>query len=142
PRFRSAWQAYRSVEVLLRQSLGLENSPDNLPDTALAPETKGGPRVSLLADQLATQAGSFRVAFGTAGGIVPEGNLFLADAQALENASIDFRREVIAGLNLGQLAYQFRSIDAIWQRLARRTNRIARGRTGPNIQQIGRIGQT
>ena len=40
------------------------------------------------------------------------------------------------------LALSFRDVDAIWQRLARRVNRIAKGRTGPNIQQVGKIGET
>ncbi len=35
-----------------------------------------------------------------------------------------------------QLAFEFRDVDAVWQRLARRIDRIARGRTGPNIQQV------
>ena len=42
----------------------------------------------------------------------------------------------------GKLYYGFRDVDALWQRLARRVNRVARGRMGPNIQQVQRIGAT
>ncbi|MBV8268694.1 MAG: hypothetical protein JO252_20380, partial [Planctomycetaceae bacterium] len=67
---------------------------------------------------------------------------FLADAQRLQAAAADFRQDAARGLNTGQLAYEFRDVDALWQRLARRTNRIARGRSGPNIQQVASMGQT
>jgi hypothetical protein len=73
---------------------------------------------------------------------VPEGGSFLADAQRLLDAAANFRQDAVQGLNPGQLAYEFRDVDACWQRLARRTNRIARGRTGPNIGQVARIGET
>jgi len=57
-------------------------------------------------------------------------------------AATDFRQDVARGISPGQLAYEFRDVDAVWQRLARRTNRIARGRTGPNIQQVANMGTT
>ena len=73
---------------------------------------------------------------------VPEGGFILADAQSLQAAAADFRKDAARGLAPNQLAYEFRDVDAIWQRLARRVNRIARGRIGPNIQQVQRIGGT
>lgn len=144
PRVQAAWRAYRSAEVLMRPALGLPNPAESLTGTLLAPAPQPGAAspVVALADQLVQQASAFLQVFGPTAGAVPEGALFLADAQALLAAATDFRQDAARGLNPAQLAFEFRDVDAIWQRLARRTNRIARGRTGPNIQQVGRMGQT
>jgi hypothetical protein len=64
----------------------------------------------------------------------------LADAQQLQAAATDFRQDVARNLPPNQLAYEFRDVDAIWQRLARRVNRVARGRIGPNIAQVQKLG--
>jgi len=40
------------------------------------------------------------------------------------------------------MADEFQDVDACWQRLVRRVNRISRGRTGPNIQQVQKMGAT
>jgi hypothetical protein len=72
---------------------------------------------------------------------VPEGGLFLADAQRLLAAATNFRQDAAQGLNPGQLAFEFRDVDACCQRLARRTTRIARGRWGPNIAQVAKLGE-
>lgn len=140
PRVQAAWQAFQAVEVLLRQDLGLPNAPQDL---ALSAIPVGSPSpVVALADQLVTQVNAFIQVFSQTAGAVPEGGFFLADAQRLQAAAADFRQDAARGLNTGQLAYEFRDVDALWQRLARRTNRIARGRSGPNIQQVASMGQT
>lgn len=142
PRVQAAWQAFASVEVLIHQNLGLP-SPQPAIAISLTPPAGGGPSPIVgLADQLVEQTRAFIQVFGPTAAGVPEGGLFLADAQRLLDAAANFRQNAVQGLNPGQLAYEFRDVDACWQRLARRTNRLARGRTGPNIGQVARIGET
>ncbi len=142
PRVRNAWQAYHSAEVLVRRALGYPTAPEQLTNTILTEMPGGGSPVTDLANQLVKQTADFIQVFSQTAGAVPEGRQFLADAQALEAASGNFRQDAARDLSPSQLAFEFREIDAIWQRLARRTNRIARGRTGPNIQQMDRVGNT
>jgi len=143
PRVASAWQAYRAAEVLVRQTLGLPNAPMALNGTILAPQLTGvGSPIGGLTDRLLAQLNDFLNVFGPDAGAVPEGGLFLQDAQTLQAAAAQFRDEVVKGPDPARLAYDFRDVDAVWQRLARRTNRIARGRSGPNVRKIEAIGQT
>jgi hypothetical protein len=145
PRVLGAWRAFRSVDVLLRRDLGLHTRPPDLEGTLLAPAPGGPSPVVALADQLYQQVTDFLRVFGPTASTVPEGGLLLADAESLQAAVAGLRRLAAAPqprTTTAQLAYEFRSIDALWQRLARRTNRIARGRTGPKIRQIALMGQT
>ncbi len=124
----------------MRRNLGLPVQPEDLPGTALA---TGGPSpVVALADRLIDEVVTFLRDFRAAGGTVPEAGLIEADLIRLRDDAEDFRRDVGRGLDVGQLAYEFRFVDAAWQRLARRTNRIARGRVGPGLAMIGKMGQT
>ena len=141
PRVQTAWQAFASVEVLIHRNLRLDSAQPKL-QISLAPPPDGPPPIVGLATQLDEQVDEFVRVFSQTAGRVPEGGPMLADAQRLQAASAGFKRAVAANPPPNQLAYQFRDIDATWQRLARRVNRIARGRTGPNIQQIQRIGTT
>jgi hypothetical protein len=140
PQVQSAWQSFASVESLLHQNLGL-SSPQPEVSINLGSSVAGRPSPLLgLADQLVEQTAAFVTVFGPTAGGVPEGPVMLADAERLQAAAADFRQDVARGLPPTQLAYEFRDVDAIWQRLARRVNRIARGRTGPNIAQVQKLG--
>jgi hypothetical protein len=124
----------------IRQGLGL-TAP--MPADSIPPQPPPGggpPPLVVLSDQLAEQTDALVQAFGPTAGTVPEGGLILNDAQRLQGAVANFRQGVARGLNPDQLAGDFRNVDISWQRLARRINRIARGRTGPNIEQVARIG--
>ena len=139
---RNAWQAFASVEVLIHQNLGLD-SPQPVVEVALVvPQGGGAPPIVGLSNQLAEQINEFVQVFSQTAGNVPEGGLMLADAQRFQAAAADFRQDAAGGLPPNQLAYKFRDVDASWQRLARRVNRVARGRVGPNIQQVQRLGVT
>jgi hypothetical protein len=140
PRVRDAWAAYRSAEVLLHRNLGLPVQADPLAGSTAVAGSE--PQVVPLANQLVAQVDVFLQAFRPNAGNVPEGAQFLADAERLLAAASAFRKDAARGLNPGELAFEFRDVDASWQRLARRTNRIARGRTGPQIQQVETMGQT
>lgn len=142
PRVQAAWQAFASVEVLIHQNLGL-NSPQPAVQVSLAPPPGGGsPPIVGLSNQLVEQVNGYIEAFGPTAGGVPEGGAMLADAQRLQAAAAGFQQATARGLPPNQLAYQFRDVDAHWQRLARRVNRIGRGRTGPNIERVQQLGQT
>ncbi len=71
-----------------------------------------------------------------------EGGYFIADVRRLRGAAAEFRVAIPRAIDVGQLAFAFSDVDALWEVLARRTNRIAQGRTGSNVQRIEGIGQT
>ncbi len=146
PNVRNNWAAYQSVEALLRQRLNLGTTvvASPIPPQVLPPVTAPGPAANLVpvTDQLLGQLDDFIRVFSATAGRVPEGRQFLDDAGRMRNATINFRNELVAGADLGRLAYQFRDVDDCFQRLARRTSRIAQGRTGPNIQQVQLMGQS
>jgi len=142
PRVQTAWQAFASVEVLIHQNLGLDSPQPDVQVVVAPPPGGGASPVVGLSTQLVEQVTEFVQAFGPMAGNVPDGGALLADAQRLQAAAADFRQDAARGLPPNQLAYEFRDVDASWQRLARRVNRVARGRLGPNIQQVQRIGGT
>ena len=163
PPVSGAWQSFASAEVLVHRNLGLDSAQPAVaipapgvnvtvpgvnvtvataPAPAVAAPAVASPTVTALADQLVEQANAFVQVFGPTAGVVPQGAFMLADAQALLAAATNFRQDAARGLDANALAYEFRDVDAVWVRLARRVNRIARGRTGPNIQQVGKIGDT
>ena len=141
PRVQAAWQGFASAEVLIHQNLGLD-SPQPKLQVSLVPQQNAPPPIVGLANELDAQVDAFVRAFGPTVGTVPEGGAILADAQRLQSETANFKQDVARGLQPNQLAYEFRDVDASWQRLARRVNRIARGRMGPNIEQVQRIGGT
>jgi hypothetical protein len=140
PRTRAAWRSYQAVEALLRQVLTgpVQATPPPQP----LPETGGGIQTVLdLADQLVLEASRYADLFGPTGNGFEEGPEFLNDARALQIAAATFRREAAANPNPAFLAFKFRDIDIIWLRLARRTNRIGRGRAGFDMDRVARMGQ-
>jgi len=94
-----------------------------------------------LADQLAGQAAGFEQVFGRTARITPQGGAFLADAQRLRIDAMALRQMVATGDN-PRAALTFRDIDLTWRRMIQRVNMISPGRSGPNIQQIWRMGDT
>ena len=114
PRVQQAWRAYVAAEVLLRQALGLPNDAETLTGTALVAE--GPSPVLAQADQLLAEVTAFLQVFGPTAGVVPQGGAFLADARQLHAAVSKFRDDAARGLDPGRLAYEFRSVDLVWQR--------------------------
>jgi hypothetical protein len=139
PRVVKAWESYAAVEQAIAQILGLAGLPQGPPN---APPANAKDRIAALADKVVAQTDAFLQGFAPTAGIVPEGGFFLGDAEQLRDAADGFRQDVARGLAPTQLAYEFRDVDAAWQQLARRVIRIARGRTGPNIQRALVIGDT
>ena len=117
-----------------------EPRPDAFP--GYGPASGGSPQLMSLADSLAGQVDGFLQAFTATARDVPEGEQFLADAQALSAAADRFRQLAASGVPPARLSQELRGIEGAWQRLQQRTQRVARGRTGPNIQKIGLMGDT
>jgi hypothetical protein len=148
PPVRSAWDGYTTVHNLLRGNLGLANAsigvvppPQNAP-VGLADAANPAAQIGPWADGLDRQVDELFANFAPTAPAVPEGREMLGDLERLRNDVRNFRGDVARGLDPGRLAYEFRDVDADWQRLARRVNRIGRGRTGPNVQRLQQIGQT
>jgi hypothetical protein len=139
-RVRLAWNSYRTTETLLRQSLKLPVPRAELNASAIPVE--GRTPVLELAERLVAQTDAFLSVFTPEARNVAEGGYFLVDARRLHAAGNAFRATIPRAIDVGQLAYAFQEVDAIWEVLARRTNRIAQGRTGSNVQRIEAIGQT
>jgi hypothetical protein len=138
PPVQQSWQAFASSEYLLRQNLNLP-APPPIVQVPLQPAQGPSPILDLAA-RLVGESNAFLQVFAVEGTKVPERRQFLTDATRLRDAAVAYQREVEQGRAPNQLAYAFRNVDAAWQRLARRTNRIAKGQTGPNIQQVEKIG--
>ena len=115
PGVASAWRSFATVEHLLKTHLGLPTPPPTL-------EAEQEPLVAP-ADRLIARSDDFLRSFAPAAATVPDGPGILADARRLRIAAAEFREEAAGGLDLPQLAFKYRAVDATWQRLARRINR-------------------
>ncbi len=139
-RVRAAWRSYRTTETLLRQALKLPVPQSDLASSAVP--AAGRSTLLALAERLIAGADQFLVAFTPDARNVAEGGYFIADVRRLRGAAAEFRAEIPRAIEVGQLAYAFREVDALWDVLARRTIRIARDPTAANVQRIEGIGQT
>ncbi len=140
-----AWQGYAYADALIRQNLGLAVGAAAPPNYLRAPAPDAAPVASPLeplADQLVAQLNEFLQNYAPTARVVPEGMQSLDDATRLRAAAVEFQREVAQGQAPNQLAFAYRDVDAYWQRLGRRVQRIAGNRTGPNINRVWEIGRT
>ena len=142
PRVEQGWQSFAATDVLIRGQLNLPTPPPG-PRVVLRPARGPSPLV-VMTDQLVQQVDTFIQVFGTTARNVPQGEFIMADAQRLQAAAADFQQDVARGpqIDPNVLADEFEDVDACWQRLVRRVNRIGGGRTGPNIQQVQKMGAT
>lgn len=137
-----AWQSFAQVEVLLHQNLGITASQPAVPVSLVVNGPGPGPMAGL-AQQLFDRTNTYIATFSTTARNEHEGFAALGDAQRLLGAVDQFRQAAnTPGQNPASLAYAFQDVDILWQRLARRAARIARGRNGPYIQQVRAIGET
>jgi hypothetical protein len=83
-----AWQPIASSEVLLRQQLNLPTPPEVR--VVLRPADNGPSPLVGLADRLGAETDAFLQVFGPTAGVVPQGSQFLADAERLRVAVIDY----------------------------------------------------
>jgi len=139
-RMRSAWQSYRTAETLMRQILKLPIPQADVTTTLMPINGRSGLRE--VADRLVAQTDDFLIVFTPEARNVREGGYFIADARRLRAAAADFRSAITRAVDVTDLAFAFRDVDSLWQVLARRTNRIAPGEGGPNIQRLEGIWQT
>ncbi len=139
PAVNVAWQSFLQAQALTHQALGLPAPPPPPPIQIVPPPGRPSPLVDL-SNALVENVAAFVQVFAPNAGRVPQGNLMLVDARRLLDRATDFQRDVARGTDPARLARRFREVDEHYQRLARRVDRIAQGRTGPNIQQVQRIG--
>jgi hypothetical protein len=93
-----------------------------------------------LSDALFGQTNSYARDFASTAGAVPEGPQFLAEAEALNAAAARFRELAAGGSGPKRLSAELENVEATYAPLAVRTNRVAQGRTGPNIQRVQEMG--
>lgn len=160
PLVASSWSSYRSAYDLAAQQVGTgpiyPDPPGGggflplpvpvplpvRPPRPIPTPVPVSPRVEQLAGVLVDQAEAFLQVFAATSAKVPERQQFLAESSRLRDSAVGFLQAVQSGLDPGQLSGRFREVDANYQRLARRTYRVAKGQTGPNIQQVGLMGRT
>jgi hypothetical protein len=94
-----------------------------------------------LADQLSDQAAEFEQVFSRTARVTPGGGSFLAEARIIRNGAVGLSRAAAAG-DSQTMAQAYQDLSTAWDRMANRVNRIAPGRTGPNIDRIWLMGQT
>ena len=141
PEVQASWQGFASAMVLLRQQIGLPPSPPAV-RVNLRPANGGPSPAVALSEQLMGQVDAFLQAFGPTARNVPDGEQIFADAQRLREAAAAFQAQASRGIDPGRLAHAFQDVDNAWNRLSRRINRVAQGRTGPNIEMASRMGET
>jgi hypothetical protein len=151
PQAQAGWQSFAALEVQAARALqaaipqpGIPTAPyapaGVIPAPAYPPGMVGPSPVAGLADQLLGETSAFIAAFSPTAGRVPEGRFMLAEAQQLEAAAAQFRQAAFGGLAPDQLARAFGGVAACWEQLGQRVERVARGRFGPNIAQVQKLG--
>jgi hypothetical protein len=149
PRLRRLWQGYAYCDALMRQALGMSVGANVPTDYLRVPQGDPGtattaPASSVvpLANKLVAQLDDFLAVFTPTAGAAAEGLDSLEDARRLRAAAIQFQAQAAQGAAPNQLAFAFRDVDVYWQRLGRRVERLAKGRSGPNIDRVRMLGQT
>lgn len=93
-----------------------------------------------MSGQLVAEVDAFVVAFTRDAHIVPQGRQMLTDARRLRDAAFEFDLAARQGVDPRRLSSLARDIDRHASRLVNRVDRVARGRLGPNIAHVYRIG--
>jgi hypothetical protein len=91
-------------------------------------------------DALIGQVGAFLQVFGPTVGCVPQGEQIYRDALTLYESAVAFRQAAMAGAPPCDLKPIYAAMDRSCDRLVSRVNCVARGRSGPNIEQVRLIG--
>ncbi|AMV40909.1 hypothetical protein [Planctomyces sp. SH-PL62] len=99
-------------------------------------------QVQELSDSLFGQTDSYIRDFAPTAGVVPEGSQFLVEAEALNAVAARFRDLAAGGSGPGRLTAELGNVEAMYGPLVSRTDRIAQGRTGPNIERVHAMGDT
>ena len=135
-----AWDSYAYSEMMLRQQLGAGASGLDRRQSARPSFGTMSPAALELTDRLAGRLDEFLQVFSPTVRVVPEGEAFLAEAQALRNAVEEFREAARAGAGPRALAEPFGAMQDLAARLNRRVDRVGRGRSGPNIEALRQVG--
>ncbi|MEW4571477.1 hypothetical protein AB1L88_26680 [Tautonia sp. JC769] len=93
-----------------------------------------------LVDQLIGEVGAFLEVFGPTAHIVPQGDRMYRDAIDLHQAAVGLRQAALGGASPHELRKFHQRMERSCGRLVSRVNSVAKGRSGPNIEQIRYIG--
>ena len=93
-----------------------------------------------LADAIVGETDVFLQVFGPTRCAVPCGEEIYRDAIQLRQLTLELRQAAAAGAPPCDLRALYQQVDCACGRLVGKVNRIARGRNGPNIQQVRTIG--
>lgn len=104
------------------------------------PPGRGHAPVIGLVDQLIGEVGAFLEVFGPTAHIVPQGERMYRDAIDLHQAAVGFRQAALSGAPPHELRRFHDRMERSCGRLVSRVNSVARGRSGPNIEQVRYIG--
>jgi hypothetical protein len=93
-----------------------------------------------LVDQLIAEVGAFLEVFGPTAHIVPQGERMYRDAIDLHQAAVGLRQAALGGASPHELRKFHQRMERSCGRLVSRVDSVARGRSGPNIEQVRYIG--
>lgn len=93
-----------------------------------------------ISSRLIQETDAFLAVWSPTARLVPQGDDMLEDAVRLYDAAVAFDQGLNRGLDPDRLARLARDIERHSSRLVRRVDRVARGRIGPNIEQVYKIG--
>lgn len=91
------------------------------------------------ADALRAEVDAFLCGFEPTAECVPDGRRILRDALRVREEALELREAVLEGASPHRLDDALEDVEEAGDRLAGRVARIARGRTGPNIERVARI---
>lgn len=105
-----------------------------------APIGRRGNMLLQVSGQLVAEVDDFLAAFATTAHVVPQGRQMQTDANRLLDAAVELDLALRRGVDPRRLESLAREVDRHSNRLINRVDRVARGRIGPNIAQVYRIG--
>jgi hypothetical protein len=106
----------------------------------VVPPVVGYHPASGLVERIAAETRAFVVVFGPTADCVPEGRRILSDARRLRDAAGELAAALRSGASPRELERLADRVVRHGGRLVDRVARVARGRIGPNIDQVYRIG--
>lgn len=93
----------------------------------------------VLTDQLVCETDAFIRCFGPTAHLVPDGRMILRAAEDLHCSATQYREFLLGVSPACDARRVLRDLSDDAGRLYRRVDRVAKGRTGPNIRQVCRI---
>ncbi len=154
-----AWEALRTIDNALRDQLQISQSaqtvqqtslvepnpqPNSTPPTQTVPNPtplRQGDRLRVQLTQLVRSLDIFLAGFRPSAGQVPQGTQFLEEVEAIRRDAVSLSEALGRGTPASEVTSVWRRVVQVNASLQRRTDRLAQGREGPNIQRVRAIGR-